>query len=135
MRNPKTLLLPALLAAMLPAAAFAAEHEILVGQDGNNFSPNILTITAGDSVTFRQVAGFHNVASIPGAVTSFRCGPNGCDGVGTGNGDPGGGTWQQTVVFENSGTANYLCDVHGASMSGSIIVNPVPVTLQSFDID
>lgn len=124
-----------LLAALLPCAAKAGTHEVLVGQGGNAFVPASLTIAAGDSVTFRQVAGFHNVASAPGAVTSFRCGPNGCDGVGGGNGEPGGGTWQQTVTFPSAGTANYLCDVHGQSMSGTIIVNPVPVTLQSFDID
>ena len=129
-------LLLILLACALPYAARAAEHEIIVGADGQNaYSPNLLKISAGDTVTFRQVGGFHNVSSSPGAVTAFRCGPNGCDGVGAGNGDPGGGTWQQSVLFPDAGTADYFCDVHGQSMSGTIIVNPVPVTLQSFDID
>jgi plastocyanin len=132
MKFKKTLLGAALL---LPFAAGAANHEVLVGQGGNVYVPSTLTIAAGDTVTFRQVAGFHNVASTPGAITAFRCGPNGCDGVGGGNGEPGGGTWQQTVTFPSAGTAGYLCDVHGQSMSGTIIVNPVPVTLQSFDID
>lgn len=132
MKLKKALLAVAL---VLPFAAGAANHEVLVGQGGNAYVPSSLTIAAGDTVTFRQVGGFHNVASQPGAITAFRCGPNGCDGVGGGNGEPGGGTWQQTVTFPNAGTANYLCDVHGQSMSGTIIVNPVPVTLQSFDID
>ena len=132
MKLKKTLLAAMLLA---PLAAMAGGHEVLVGQGGNAYVPSTLTIAAGDTVTFRQVAGFHNVASQPGAITAFRCGPNGCDGVGGGNGEPGGGTWQQTVTFPNPGTAAYLCDVHGQSMSGTIIVNPVPVTLQSFDID
>lgn len=125
-----------LLSLALPSLAQAADHEVIVGADGQNaYSPNLLTISAGDTVTFRQVGGFHNVSSSPGAITAFRCGPNGCDGVGAGNGDPGGGTWQQTVAFPDAGTAGYFCDVHGQSMTGTIVVNPVPVTLQSFDID
>lgn len=125
-----------LLTLALPYAAPAAEHEVVVGADGQNaYAPNQLKISAGDTVTFRQVGGFHNVSSAAGSITAFRCGPNGCDGVGGGNGDPGGGTWQQSVAFPDAGTANYFCDVHGQSMSGTIVVNPVPVTLQSFDID
>lgn len=121
--------------AVLPFAADAADHEVLVGQGGNAYVPGTVTISAGDTVTFRQVGGFHNVVSDTGAITAFRCGPNGCDGVGGGNGEPGGGTWQQTVTFPAAGTIGYFCDVHGQSMSGTIVVNPVPVTLQSFAID
>lgn len=134
MRLSKTLLLAAV-AAWLPPTLQAVGHEVLVGQGGNNFVPSTLTISVGDTVTFRQVGGFHNVASNPGSVTMFRCGPNGCDGVGGGNGEPGTGTWQQTVTFPQMGTIDYLCDVHGSLMSGTIIVNPIPVTLQSFDIE
>lgn len=132
MRFMNTLLV---LAAALPFTAGAADHEVLVGQGGNAYVPGTVTISVGDTVTFRQVGGFHNVASNPGAITAFRCGPNGCDGVGAGNGEPGGGTWQQTVTFPDAGTIGYFCDVHGQSMTGTIVVNPVPVTLQSFDID
>ncbi|TDR47605.1 plastocyanin [Tahibacter aquaticus] len=133
MRIPNSVCL--VLLAALPFAAAAADHEVLVGQGGNTFQPNFLEIRAGDTVTFRQVAGFHNVATLAGAVTAFRCGPNGCDGVGSGNGEPGGGVWSQTVAFPTMGTIDYLCDVHGQVMSGSIVVNPVPVTLQKFEID
>lgn len=123
------------LAAALPFTAGAADHEVLVGQGGNAYVPGTVTISVGDTVTFRQVGGFHNVVSNPGAITAFRCGPSGCDGVGGGNGEPGGGKWQQTVTFPDAGTIGYFCDVHGQSMSGTIVVNPVPVTLQSFDIN
>jgi plastocyanin len=120
-------------ALLLPIAALAANHEVVIGQSGNNFAPGTLTIQVGDTVTFRQVSGFHNVMSSEGAVTSFRCGPGGC-GNGP-EGDGGGGTWQQTVTFPTQGSVPYFCEVHGQSMSGLITVNPVPVTLQSFDID
>lgn len=124
-----------LCSACLPA--MAADHIVQVGL-GNTltFTPANLTIKAGDTVTFQGVAGFHNAVSNPGTVTSFRCGPNGCDGVGGGNGDPGSGTWSQTVAFPTTGTIGYFCEVHeGQSMAGVIQVDPVPVTLQSFDID
>lgn len=128
---PATVLLAALVS--LPAAA---QHVVILGLGGNNtYTPNFLEIRAGESVTFRQIGGFHNVASLPGAVTGFRCGPGGCDGVAGGNGDPGTGEWEQTVTFPTMGTIDYLCDVHGQSMTGTIVVNPVPVTLQRFEVD
>lgn len=126
-----------LLAATLPGMATAADHTVQIGV-GNTltFTPANLTIQAGDRVIFQSVAGFHNAVSNPGTVTAFRCGPNGCDGVGGGNGDPGAGTWSQTVTFPTAGTIGYFCEVHdGQGMTGVIQVNPVPVTLQSFDID
>ena len=45
---------------------------------------------------------------------------------------------QQTLAQGGTlsqGTIDYLCDVHGQSMSGTIVVNPVPVTLQRFEVD
>lgn len=121
--------------AMTSLSAAAADHIVQVGTPTNMFTPANLTIQAGDTVTFTNVAGFHNVVSSPGAIATFRCGPGGCDGVGTGNGDPGSGSWSQTVTFPTAGNASYFCEVHGQGMSGTIQVNPVPVTLQSFDID
>lgn len=127
---------PAMLLALSVSLPAAAQHVVILGQGGKNtYTPNFLAIQAGETVTFRQINGFHNVASQPGAVTAFRCGPNGCDGVGSGNGEPGGGEWEQTVTFPTMGTIDYLCDVHGQSMTGTIVVNPVPVTLQRFEVD
>ncbi|HJU39549.1 MAG TPA: plastocyanin/azurin family copper-binding protein [Tahibacter sp.] len=126
-----------ILAGILMAASWPAlaQQTIQVGTPTNMFTPMNVTIQAGQTVTFQNVAGFHNVTSGAGAVTTFRCGPNGCDGVGGGNGEPGGGTWSQTVTFPTVGNVPFFCEVHGQSMSGVIQVNPVPVTLQSFDID
>lgn len=52
------------LLAALPFAATAANHEVLLGQGGNTFQPNFLEVQAGDTVTFRQVNGFHNVSTL-----------------------------------------------------------------------
>src|SRR5512144_591326 len=44
------------------------------------FSPQFLTIQAGDTVTFLNLGGYHNVVADDG---SFRC-AHGCDGDGQG---------------------------------------------------
>lgn len=116
-------LVPALLASLV-AQAHAANHVVTVGgRVGPNFqlvfTPAALTINVGDTVTFNNAAGFHNVVANNG---SFRC-ANGCDGVGTGNGNPSEVAWSSTVTFNNAGTVEYFCDAHlGAGMTGSITV-------------
>lgn len=119
------------------APGLAANHIVQVGL-GNTltFTPSNLTISAGDTVTFQNMSGFHNAVSDTGAVTAFRCGPQGC-GTGAGDGQPGGGAWTNAVVtFPTAGTVNYFCEVHvDQAMRGTIVVNPTPVTLQRFEID
>ncbi|UXI66520.1 plastocyanin/azurin family copper-binding protein [Tahibacter amnicola] len=123
-------------ALLLPMSGFAANHTIQVGGAGGQvFDPPTLSIAAGDTVTFFNAGGFHNVQSDPGAVTSFRCAA-GCDGAG-GNGNLSSDAWTATVTFNAPGTVGYYCEAHGApgeGMFGSITVN-VPVDLQSFDIE
>jgi plastocyanin len=88
------------------------------------FSPATLTITAGDTVTFTNQGGFHNVAADDG---SFRC-AQGCDGAG-GNGDPSSLLWTATVTFPTPGTVGYHCEIHGApglGMFGTITVDTSP---------
>ena len=88
------------------------------------FDPPTLTINAGDTVTFVNGGGFHNVASDSDSVTAFRC-ANGCDATG-GNGDPSSANWTATVTFPTAGTAPFHCEIHGAEggigMSGVITV-------------
>jgi len=86
------------------------------------FQPANLTIQAGDTITFTNMGGTHNVASdTPGL---FRC-ANGCDGSG-GNGNPAPG-WIVTIPFNTAGTFGYHCDLHQAmGMKGTIVVNPAP---------
>jgi plastocyanin len=119
----------AALGLLFSAAAFAANHVVTARSD-LTFSPSSLTITAGDTVTFRNGGGFHNVVSDPGSVTSFRC-ANGCDGAG-GNGNLSSLSWSATVAFPTAGAVGYFCEAHGSSggvgMSGRITIQAAPVT-------
>ena len=118
------------------ASALAANHAVNVGDpNGLSFSPAVLNITAGDTVTFTNGGGFHNAESDPGAVTAFRC-ANGCDGDG-GNGGASSAAWSATVTFPTPGTIGFHCEIHGApgqGMAGTINVT-IPVELQTFEVD
>lgn len=128
---------------LLFALAFASmhvsskDHSVTVGgvtdsggyygggtMDVLQFQPANLTIQAGDTVTFVNAGGSHNVVSdTPGL---FRC-ANGCDGSG-GNGNPAAG-WTVTIPFNTAGTFGYHCQLHQSmGMSGVITVNPAPQT-------
>jgi plastocyanin len=77
-----------------------------------------VTINVGDTVTFRNNGGNHNVAADDG---SFRC-ANGCDGQG-GNGNPSTATWSFTRTFNEAGVVGYNCETHQAvGMVGTITV-------------
>lgn len=135
MRNPFTQIVTSLSLAVLASvsvSAGAANHDVAVGGAGLVFTPSTLTINAGDTVTFTNAGGFHNVASDPGAVTQFHCSTACGDSP---VGDPSGAAWVQVITFPTPGTADYHCDAHaGSGMVGTITVN-VPVDLQSFSID
>ncbi|MDC8014477.1 plastocyanin/azurin family copper-binding protein [Tahibacter soli] len=102
------------------SVATAANHTVRVGGGGLTFTPSTLTIQRGDTVTFSNAGGFHNVVADSGA---FRCAA-GCDGAG-GNGNLSSAGWSATVAFNTAGTFGYFCDAHGApgsGMAGTIIV-------------
>jgi plastocyanin len=130
----------AVLALLLPTAATAATNHVVTALSNLTFSPSNLTITAGDTVTFKNGGGFHNVASDPGAITTFRC-ASGCDGAG-GNGNLSSAAWSATVAFPTAGTAAFHCEAHGAAggvgMSGRITIQPAvatPARRNDFDGD
>lgn len=104
----------------LSVTAHAANH--LVQTAGLRFFPQTLTIRPGDTVTFQNLGGLHNVFADNGA---FRC-ARGCDGDGQGgNGGASTFAWQATVAFPNPGRFGYFCEPHGApgqGMFGTIIV-------------
>ena len=121
-----------LLPSLAPVAAGAA--IVNVGGSGNIFAPQALTINAGDSVTFVNKGGFHNVVADDG---SFRC-ARGCDGDGHGgNGNASSLSWVATVTFDTPGTFGYFCEIHGMpgqGMFGTITVQgvtpPPPATAE-----
>jgi plastocyanin len=104
------------------ANAYAANWTVNVGGAQLTFAPATLTIAAGDTVTFVNRGGFHNVAADDGA---FRCAQS-CSGSG---GDPDSTLWSSTVTLASPGTVGYHCEVHGAAgqgMFGTITVQPAP---------
>lgn len=124
--------LAACLLLFLSCGAGAAEHQVTVGD--HFFSPQHLTITAGDTVTWtNQGSTPHNVVEDGGA---FRC-AQGCDStpgraaletyhVPEGNpGDPSSATWIFSLDFSEPGQIGYYCEVHGSpgvGMFGTITV-------------
>ena len=106
--------------------AWASNWFVEVGGSQLAFSPAALNISPGDTVTFMNLGGLHNVVADDG---SFRC-AHGCDGDGTGgNGSPNSMIWFATVDFPNSGSFGYFCEVHGSpgvGMYGTIHVLAAP---------
>ncbi|HEV7667977.1 MAG TPA: Calx-beta domain-containing protein [Thermoanaerobaculia bacterium] len=109
-------------------AARGIDHAVQVGPDFA-FSPQFLTIQAGDTVTWTHADSMdHNVAADDG---SFRC-ANGCDSEG-GDGNPSTEAWSFTRTFNATGVFGYYCEVHGVpggGMFGTITVQALPGTLQ-----
>lgn len=120
---------------LFAGSSLAANHVVTVGGTTLTFTPKSLTINAGDTVTFTNAGGMHNVHSDPGAVTSFLCSVN-C----TTNNGPSSSAWSTTITFPKAGTIGYYCDAHGspgAGMFGSITVNsvataPPPITINGY---
>jgi len=93
--------------------------SVTVVASGTTFSPSVVNLAAGGTVTFTNAGGLHNV-NASGSV-NFRC-ANGCDGQG-GNGAPSTATWSFQITFPAPGTTNFVCDEHASvGMSGQIIV-------------
>ena len=108
-----------LLLLMFAGSGWAA--NVTVTANANlTFTPRTVTISAGDTVTFTNAGGSHNVHSTSGP-TSFRCSVD-C----VSNNAPNGSAWSDTVMFPTAGTVNYQCDQHASlGMVGSIVVNAV----------
>ena len=97
----------------------AAQRIVNVGQNGGNAfadqqsGTSTTTITAGTTVQWVWVSGFHS-------TTSGTCGTV-CTADGIWDSGAGGGmTFSHT--FNQAGTFPYFCTVHGAMMTGTIVV-------------
>jgi plastocyanin len=101
------------LAAALSVATQAAAATVTVTANMTpvtNFSPEVVTIRAGDTVRFVNVDGFHNVLSDDGTWTS---------------GPAASAPWTYSRVFPVPGTFGYYCVPHGGpgtGMFGTVIV-------------
>ncbi len=103
----------ALFAALFALASSATNYQVQVGS--NYFAPAYLSIQVGDTVTWTQVSGSHNVN---GSLSTFPTNPAGFT-----NGAVAGGTWTYSHVFSAAGTYSYQCDPHAAmGMVGTVKV-------------
>jgi plastocyanin len=101
---------------LLSLAAAAHGADVPVTVSNFVFSPATVTINEGDSVTWTNTGGFHNVSSdTPGLFRS---------------GDPAPAPWTYSHTFATAGTFPYYCEIHGAvggaGMSGVVTVVPLP---------
>ena len=85
---------------------------------GSTFSPTSLTINVGDTVTWNNTGGNHNVNATQATF------PNNPEGFGNG---VAGAPWSFQWVFTIDGTYVYQCDPHAPGMSGIIFANVIPV--------
>ncbi|HKY49629.1 MAG TPA: plastocyanin/azurin family copper-binding protein [Candidatus Limnocylindria bacterium] len=73
------------------------------------FKPEVLTITAGDTVTWtNRDSALHNVVFLTGLgqTENFGLGQS------------------SSLRFITAGTYKYICGLHGQSMSGTVVVRP-----------
>ena len=90
-----------------------AQSSHVVNVTSNMFTPDQLTISVGDTVTWTNSQGFHNVN---GRQTTYPSNPESF-GNGTGSG------WTYSHVFTIPGTYDYQCDPHvSLGMVGQLIV-------------
>lgn len=112
------------LTACLSGFQAANAEEFHVSVRNFVFVPDVLSIQAGDTVTWTNEGGTHNV-SAPGF---FRC-ANGCDGQG-GNGDPASNPWSFSITFDSPAVIDYVCEPHAAlGMRGTINVGGSSISL------
>ena len=102
-------------------------HDVAVGGGANIFSPAELTINVGDTVTWTNEGGFHNVVS---DVLDAEKNPLFSSGA------PSTDNWTYTFTFNTPGTYRYVCQPHETiGMVGTITVQETPtaVTLSGLD--
>ncbi|MCP3957004.1 MAG: hypothetical protein GY719_04045 [bacterium] len=92
-------------------AAQAAEHFVAVNTANLAFEPADLTIQVGDTVTWTNDGGFHNVVADDGSFTS---------------GEPSMDMWVYSYTFHEGGTFPYDCEVHvDLGMTGAVTVEGI----------
>jgi plastocyanin len=93
----------------------SAQMSHIVSVSNYKYDPKELTISAGDTVIWKNVGGTHNV---DGKQTAYPTNPESF-------GNSLGSGWTYKFVFNASGTYNYKCDPHaGFGMVGTVTVNP-----------
>ena len=95
------------------------QNSHVINTIGNTFSPASLVINIGDTVTWNNTQGFHNINA---TLATFPSNPEGF-----GNG-VASAPWSFQWIFTLAGTYDYHCDPHvGFGMTGVIIVSAMSV--------
>jgi plastocyanin len=99
------------------ASCWAANYTVTAGGGQLAFSPAFLTVNVGDTVTFVNGGGFHNVVADD---SSFSIAPST---------DP----WSLPVTFNKAGFFRFYCQIHGGpggtGMAGAITVQAAPAAV------
>ena len=106
----------------LPARAASAS---ITAEPTDSWNPADVTITVGDSVTWTNGGGFHNVCVLKPGGSGDTCSGN-PDAVFR-NGDPSSdwSSYTNSFTFTTAGSYTYFCEVHKSlGMIGTITVQP-----------
>ncbi|MFC2090053.1 T9SS type A sorting domain-containing protein [Bacteroidota bacterium] len=94
--------------------SISSQVNHLVEVSNNVYAPRSLTIDAGDTVTWKNIQGNHNVN---GSQSVFPDNPESF-------GNSTGFNWTYSYVFTKPGTYEYQCDPHvNFNMFGEVVVN------------
>lgn len=116
------LVVAALLTLTVALTAGAAGGDT-VDVTSNEFTPNVITVTAGTAVTWTRLEGFHNVRSDTDVFSNTAS-----------------SSWTTyTFTFDTAGVYEYYCEIHsdpngvpGQDMNGIVnVVAPTAVTLDT----
>ena len=106
--------LPLAIVLLLVAPASAAD-ETVMAQPDSTWSPESVTIDMGDTVTWKNGGGFHNVEFDDGSFESPA--------------QPDTSAWTAERTFDTAGTFRYHCGFHGPAMSGVVRVRDATGTV------
>ena len=108
-----------LLFSIITTLSFATNHQVSVGS--NFFNPSSLTVNVGDTVTWANTGGTHNV---DGRTVTYASNP-----ASFYSGSASSASWSFSFTFTVAGTYNYECTPHASlGMTGTVIVNaPKPL--------
>ena len=100
------------------STSLTTPSHYVINTQGLTFFPSSLTINIGDTVTWNNTGGFHNVNGMQSVF------PNNPEGFGNSVSNI---AWSYQWVFTIAGTYDYQCDPHATiGMNGTISVLPLP---------
>ena len=99
--------LPLALVALMVVPASAADQTV-TAQPSTEWSPDEVTIDMGDTVTWNNAGGVHNVEFNDGSYTQPE--------------QPSASSWTAQRTFDAPGVFRYQCGLHGSSMAGVVRV-------------